>query len=84
MILQWRLFANLSQSISYSHWAPNLFDSVSQTQSSLSCMVVNAIAYETNSIVLDLSPNFIDGKYPGGKKKDDEMVATVMLVAKEY
>ena len=42
-------------------------------------MVVNAIAYETNSIVLDLSPNFIDGKYPGGKKKDDEMVATVML-----
>lgn len=47
-------------------------------------LVVNAIAHETNSIVLDLSPNFIDGKYPGGKKKDDEMVATVMLVAKEY
>ena len=47
-------------------------------------MVVNAIAHETNSIVLDLSPNFIDGKYPGGKKRDDEMVATVMLVAKEY
>ncbi len=47
-------------------------------------MVVNAIAHETNSIVLDLSPNFMDGKYPGGKKRDDEMVATVMLVAKEY
>jgi len=47
-------------------------------------MVVNAIAHETNAIVLDISPNFIDGKYPGGKKKDDELVATVMLVAKEY
>ena len=47
-------------------------------------MGVNAIAHETNSIVLDISPNFIDGKYPGGKKKDDEMIATVMLVAKEY
>ena len=47
-------------------------------------LVVNAIAHETNSIVLDISPNFIDGKYPGGKKKDDELVATVMLVAKEY
>jgi len=47
-------------------------------------MVVNAIAHETNSIVLDLSPNFIDGKYVGDKKRDNEMVATVMLVAKEY
>ena len=47
-------------------------------------LVVNAIAHETNSIVLDISPEFIKGKYPGGKKKDDELVATVMLVAKEY
>ncbi len=43
-------------------------------------MVVNAIAHETNAIVLDISPGFIDGKYPGGKKKDDELVASYDLL----
>jgi SpoVK/Ycf46/Vps4 family AAA+-type ATPase len=49
--------------------------------------VVEAIASETNSIVLDLSPVVLERAKPylgGGKKKDDELIATVMFVAKEY
>jgi SpoVK/Ycf46/Vps4 family AAA+-type ATPase len=49
--------------------------------------VVEAIASETNSIVLDLSPVVLErakAYLGGGKKKDDELIATVMFVAKEY
>jgi len=49
--------------------------------------VVESIASETNSIVLDLSPVVLErakAYLGGGKKKDDELIATVMFVAKEY
>jgi AAA+ superfamily predicted ATPase len=46
-------------------------------------MVVRAISYETNSVVFDLSPLNIEGKYTG-KKEEEKMVASVMVVAKEY
>lgn len=49
--------------------------------------VVEAIASETNSIVLDLSPVVLErakAYLGGGKKKDDELIATIMFVAKEY
>lgn len=46
-------------------------------------MVVRAIAYETNSMVFDLSPNATTEVYQG-KKEEDKMIASVMLVAKEY
>jgi hypothetical protein len=46
-------------------------------------MVVRAISYETNAVVFDLSPLNIEGKYTG-KKEEEKMVASVMVVAKEY
>jgi SpoVK/Ycf46/Vps4 family AAA+-type ATPase len=46
-------------------------------------MVVRAIAHETNSMVFDLSPNATTEVYQG-KKEEDKMIASVMLVAKEY
>jgi SpoVK/Ycf46/Vps4 family AAA+-type ATPase len=49
--------------------------------------MVESIATETNSIVLDLSPVVLErakAYLGGGKKKDDELIATVMFVAKEY
>lgn len=46
-------------------------------------MVTRAISYETNSIVLDLSPLSIEGKYTN-RKEEEKLVASVMVVAKEY
>lgn len=46
-------------------------------------LVVRAMAYETASIVFDLSPLAIDGKY-GEKKGEEKMVASCMIVAEEY
>jgi ATP-dependent 26S proteasome regulatory subunit len=46
-------------------------------------IVVRAIAYETNSVVFDLSPLNIEGKYTN-KKEEEKLVASVMVVAKEY
>jgi SpoVK/Ycf46/Vps4 family AAA+-type ATPase len=46
-------------------------------------LVVRACATETNSVVFDMSPINIDGIYPG-KKEEEKMVASVMIVAKEY
>jgi len=46
-------------------------------------MVVRACAYETNSVVFDLSPLSIEGKYTN-KKEEEKMIASVMVVAKEY
>ena len=44
---------------------------------------MRAIAYETNSVVFDLSPLNIEGKYTN-KKEEEKLVASVMVVAKEY
>ena len=46
-------------------------------------MVVRAISHETNSLVFDLSPLNIEGRYTG-KKEEEKLVASVMVVAKEY
>ena len=46
-------------------------------------MIVRAAAYETNSVVFDLSPLNIEGKYTN-KKEEEKLVASVMVVAKEY
>jgi AAA+ superfamily predicted ATPase len=46
-------------------------------------IVVRAISYETNSVVFDLSPLNIEGKYTN-KKEEEKLVASVMVVAKEY
>uniref|UniRef100_A0A7S3IQL7 ATPase AAA-type core domain-containing protein n=1 Tax=Strombidium inclinatum TaxID=197538 RepID=A0A7S3IQL7_9SPIT len=46
-------------------------------------LVVRSAVYETNSILFDMSPLNIDGKYTG-KKEEDKLVASVMVVAKEY
>jgi AAA+ superfamily predicted ATPase len=46
-------------------------------------MIVRAISYETNSLVFDLSPLNIEGKY-SNKKEEEKLVASVMVVAKEY
>ena len=46
-------------------------------------LVVRACVSETNSIFFDLSPINIDGKY-SGTKENDKLVASVMVVAKEY
>lgn len=45
--------------------------------------MVRAIASETNAVLFDLSPLSIDQKYIGGKEHE-KMVASVMVVAKEY
>jgi len=46
-------------------------------------LVVRACVHETNSIFFDLSPINIEGKYLGAKEHD-KLVASVMVVAKEY
>jgi len=46
-------------------------------------LVVRACVYETNSILFDMSPINIEGKY-SAKKEEEKMVATVMVAAKEY
>lgn len=46
-------------------------------------LVVRSILSETNSMLLDMSPINIEGKYQG-KKDEDKLVASVMVVAKEY
>jgi SpoVK/Ycf46/Vps4 family AAA+-type ATPase len=46
-------------------------------------LVVRSCVHETNSILFDLSPINIDGKYTG-KKEEDKLVASVMVTAKEY
>lgn len=45
--------------------------------------IVRAISYETNAVVFDLSPLNIEGKY-SNKKEEEKLVASVMIVAKEY
>jgi SpoVK/Ycf46/Vps4 family AAA+-type ATPase len=46
-------------------------------------LVVRACVAETQSILFDLSPINIDGKYTA-KKEEDKLVASVMMAAKEY
>mmetsp|Transcript_21794 Transcript_21794/g.16137 ORF Transcript_21794/g.16137 Transcript_21794/m.16137 type:complete len:104 (+) Transcript_21794:1554-1865(+) len=46
-------------------------------------LIVRAVAHETNSVLFDLSPLNIEGKYTN-KKEEEKLVASVMLVAKEY
>lgn len=46
-------------------------------------LVVRACVHETNSLFFDLSPISIEGKYLG-TKEHDKLVASVMVVAKEY
>ena len=46
-------------------------------------MLVRAISYETNSVIFDMSPLNIEGKYTN-KKEEEKLVASVMVVAKEY
>ena len=51
-------------------------------QGSGKTMMTKAIASETESLFLDMSPAVIDNTYPD-KKGEDKLVATVMRVAKE-
>lgn len=46
--------------------------------------VVRAIAYETKSIVFDLSPCNIDGQFAANRADTEKMIAMVMVCAKEY
>ena len=46
-------------------------------------LVVRACCTETNSILFDISPNNIEGKYMA-KKEEEKLVATVMVAAKDY
>jgi IQ and AAA domain-containing protein len=46
-------------------------------------LVVRAVVAETNSILFDLSPINIDGKYIA-KKEEEKLIASVMVTAKEY
>ena len=46
-------------------------------------LVVRAIVAETNSIFFDCSPINIDGKF-ADKKGEEKLVASVMVIAKEY
>lgn len=46
-------------------------------------LVVRACVHETNSVLFDMSPLSIDGKY-SGPKEETMLVAAVFLVAKEY
>jgi len=47
-------------------------------------LVVRSIAHETKSLVFDLSPMNIDGKFNENRASCEKMVAMVMVVAKEY
>ena len=46
-------------------------------------LVVRACVHETNSLLIDISPINIEGKYTA-KKEEEKLVATVMCCAKEY
>lgn len=46
--------------------------------------IVRAIAHETKSMVFDLSPMNIDGKFADNRASTDKMIAMVFVVAKEY
>ncbi len=46
--------------------------------------MVKAIAHETKSVVFDLSPMNIDGKFAENKASTDKMLAMVFRVAEEY
>lgn len=46
--------------------------------------VVRAIAHETKSLVLDISPQNIEGHFAASKNESDKMVAMVFIVAKEF
>ena len=47
-------------------------------------MVVRAVVHETQSLLFDLSPANIDGKYNDSKQTSEKLVAMVFMVAKEY
>ena len=47
-------------------------------------LMVRAIVTHTNAVLFDLSPLSIEGKYAGGKKQDETMIASVFLTAKKY
>lgn len=47
-------------------------------------MVVRAIAHETKSLLFDLSPENIDGKWNANKADCEKMIAMVMVAAKEF
>ena len=51
-------------------------------------MIVRACATESNSLLFDISPANIDGKYADaavhGKKPEETLIASVMVTAKEY
>lgn len=46
--------------------------------------VVRSIAHETKSMVFDLSPMNIDGKFADNRASTEKMIAMVFVVAKEY
>jgi SpoVK/Ycf46/Vps4 family AAA+-type ATPase len=46
-------------------------------------MIVRACITETNSMILDLSPDNIAEKFPA-KKEEEKLIASVMMTAKEY
>ena len=46
-------------------------------------LIVRAVVHETNSVLFDMSPINIDGKYTG-KKEEEKLVASVMVTAAEY
>ena len=46
-------------------------------------MIVRACVSETNSILFDLSPLNIEGKY-SEKKGEDKLIASTFVVAHEY
>ena len=46
-------------------------------------LVVRSAVNETNSILFDLSPINIDGKF-SARKEEDKLIAMVMVTAKEY
>lgn len=47
-------------------------------------LIVRACATETNSLLFDISPANIDGKYCDVKKAEEKLIASVMVTAKEY
>jgi SpoVK/Ycf46/Vps4 family AAA+-type ATPase len=47
-------------------------------------LIVRACATETNSLLFDISPANIDGKYADVKKAEEKLIASVMVTAKEY
>ena len=47
-------------------------------------LMVRSVVTHTNAVLFDMSPLSIDGKYVGGKKQDETMIASVFLTAKKY